>query len=107
MRYRVWRSLDRPSSFFGVKGRFAYVFIGLAAVGGVVAAITGSVSNSLVGMVAFALALTGDYMLVTTLQGKMSDRALSRFLASRKTPRCIHLRPRNILSYLNRTSLWK
>ena len=100
MRYRVWRSLDRPSSFFGIRGKFSYVFLVIAAGGGMLAFVIGGAANSLVGMIAFACALAGDYMLVISLQGKMSDRALSRYLASRRTPRFIHMKPRSIHSLL-------
>ena len=30
--YRVWRALDQPSAFFGIKGRFMVLFIILAGV---------------------------------------------------------------------------
>ena len=100
MRYRVWRSLDRPSSFFGIRGKFSYVFLGIAAGGAILSFVVGGATNSLVGMIAFACALAGDYMLIISLQGKMSDRGLARFLASRRTPRSIHMLPRSIRSYL-------
>lgn len=107
MRYKVWRSLDRPSSFFGVKGKFAYVFLGLAGAGAMLSFVIGGMMGSLVGMIAFALCCVGAYMGVISLQGKMTDRGLSRFLASRKTPRFIHTRPRSFCSLLNMQSTWK
>ena len=102
MKYRVWRSLDRPSSFFGIRGKFAYVFLAFAVAGAMLAAVAGRVAGGIVGMVIFACVCVGDYMMVTSLQGRMSDRGLARFLASRRTPACIHVRPRSIRSYLDR-----
>ena len=100
MKYRVWRSLDRPSSFFGIRGKFAYVFAGIAAIGGMLAFVIGGATNSLIGMIAFACACVGDYMLIISLQGKMTDRSLARFLASRRTPHFLHMQPRSIRSLL-------
>lgn len=103
MKYRIWRSLDRPASFFGVRGRFAYVFLFVAAGGGIIAGIIGTLTNSLVGMVTFGGVCIADYMLVTAIQGKLSDRALSRYLASRRMPRFIHVLPRTVRSIINDT----
>lgn len=100
MKYRVWRSLDRPSSFFGIRGKFAFVFLAFAAAGAMASAVIGNMTGGITGMLAFACACIADYMLVTSLQGRMSDRGLARFLASRRTPRCIHMQPRSIRSYL-------
>lgn len=103
MKYRIWRSLDRPASFFGVRGRFAYVFLAVAAGGGLLAGMVGTLTNSLVGMVAFGGVCIADYMFVTAVQGKLSDRALSRYLASRRMPRFIHVKPRTVKSMINNT----
>ena len=100
MKYRVWRSLDRPSSFFGVRGKFAYIFLALAAAGGMLSFVIGGATNSLVGMIAFACACVGDYMLVISLQGKMSERSLARYLASRRTPKFLKMSARSIRSSL-------
>jgi len=101
MKYRIWRSLDRPSSFFGIRGKFAYVFLGIAGGGAMLAFVAGGATNSLVGMLAFAATLVGDYMLIISIQGKMTDRSLSRLIASRRIPKAIHMRPTNILQLFN------
>lgn len=107
MKYKVWRSLDRPSSFFGIRGKFAYVLLGLAGAGAMLSFVVGEAAGSLTGMIAFALCCVGAYMGVIALQGKMTDRLLSRFLASRRTPRYVHTSPRSILSLLNMDTSWK
>ena len=100
MKYRVWRSLDRPSSFFGIRGKFAYVFLAFAAAGAMLSAAVGNLTNGLVGMIAFGCSCVAGYMAIISIQGRMSDRGLARFLASRRTPRSIHMLPRGIRSYL-------
>lgn len=100
MKHKVWRSLDRPSSFFGIRGRFMRVLLGLGGAGAVAALAAGSVFGGLAGMLVLALSLAGAYMAVTSLQGKMSDRGLSRRLASRRIPPSVRIQPRPFLSYL-------
>ena len=107
MKYRVWRSLDRPSSFFGIRGRFSMVFLAVAGAGLVLALAVGSCTNSLVGMLTFAVACIGDYTLVTNLQGRMTERGLARKGASRKIPRNVRLSPRPFLSRFKPDTLWK
>jgi len=107
MKYRIWRSLDRPSSFFGIRGKFAYVFLGIAAGGAMLAFAVGGATNSLVGMAAFAAALVGDYMLVISIQGKLTDRSLSRFISSRRIPKAVRMRPVGIHSLFDTIIPWK
>ena len=86
MKYRVWRSLDRPSSFFGIRGKFAYVFLAFATAGAMVSMVIGNMTGGITGMLAFACCCIADYMLVTSLQGKTSDdsdvfrRAITRLM---------------------------
>lgn len=107
MKYRIWRSLDRPSSFFGIRGKFAYVFALLAGTGAMLSFVVGEVTNSLVGMIAFACCCAGAYMAVIAIQGKMTDRSLSRFLSSRRIPDIIHMRPVGIRSLFYTIQPWK
>jgi len=69
--------------------------------------VVGGATNSLVGMLAFAAALVGDYMLVMSIQGKMTDRSLARFIASKRIPKAIHMRPVGIVSFFQTVIPWK
>ena len=101
--YRIWRSLDRPASFFGVKGRFKHVFLVMAAAGGLLSAVAWILTNALVGMVCLASICIGDYMAVIAMQGRLSDRALSRLMCSRSVPAFVHVRPLSIRSTVRGT----
>jgi hypothetical protein len=48
--FRMWRSLDQPSAFFGIKGRFMTLFIIIGAAAAVVAIVMGSSYGSMIGM---------------------------------------------------------
>ena len=107
MKYRVWRSLDRPSAFFGIRGRFSTVFLGIAGAGLMVAFTVGSCTNSLIGMLTFGLCCIGAYSAVMSLQGRMTERGLARWMSSRRIPRAVRLMPKSIRSYLKSEQPWK
>lgn len=98
MRYRIWRSLDKSASFFGIKGNFMVLFLCTAAAGLIVALIAGKAAGTLPGMAVFALAAAGGYFLVLSVQSKMSDKAFSRSLMKRRYPKFIRITPEAILS---------
>lgn len=107
MKYRVWRSLDCPSAFFGIRGRFSTVFLGIAGAGLMVALTVGSCTNSLIGMLTFGLCCIGAYSAVMSLQGRMTERGLARWMSSRRIPRAVRLMPKSIRSYLKSEQPWK
>ena len=51
--YRIWRSLDQPAAFFGIKGRFMTLFVLIAAAAAVIALTAGSSYGTMLGMVVF------------------------------------------------------
>lgn len=107
MRYRVWRSLDRPSSFFGIRGKFAYVFLAITGAGAAVSFIAGKFTGGFTGMLLFAASAVGSYLTVMSLQGKMTDRGLSRRTASRRIPKRARVLPRSVVSQLKGQMPWK
>lgn len=93
MKCKVYRSLDRPSSFFGIKGRFLGWYLLLA--GGILtlSVAVGLAAAGILGFVLFVLGAAGAYVLVMSLQDKSSDREFSLRLAARKYPRFYRIRP--------------
>ncbi len=85
--YRVYRSLDRPLSFFGIKGRFTMIAgVGLG-VSALLALIMGNTSgNSLVGLLTFLGGAVVSVVFVFTLQARFSERTLVKFIAAKKIP---------------------
>lgn len=100
MRCTVYKSLDKPSSLFGLKGGY----LNFAIVGGCVAAaigfIVGALTIGIFGFVAFVVALAIDYIAVMAFQAKFSEREKDRWLCSRSIPQYIIVAPKRFSRYL-------
>ena len=92
MRYRVYRNLDRPFTFFGVHGR--YIPVALCALGAVLvfSLILGSALGSFVGFATALLLGAGAYLGLLEVQGRWGEKGLSRFLSGRRLPKFILIR---------------
>ena len=98
MEHEVYRALDRPSSFLGIKGKFIVVIGVFAGVFAVLGLLTGALFGSgLAGLGVFFGGVIIGYLVVLILQGRMSVRQFSRFLSSRKTPQYIKVPPRRLV----------
>ena len=105
--FRIWRSLDQPSAFFGIKGRFMTLFIIIGAAAAVVAIVMGSSYGSMIGMLIIAALLFCDYLFIMSIQAKVSDKEFSRMISSRSLPRFIRITPDSVQSHLIRKASWK
>lgn len=105
--FRVWRALDQPSSFFGIKGRFMTLFLLIAAGAATVAICLGSSFGSMAGLFIFGTLTFCDYMLILSIQAKLSDKAFSRLLSKRRLTGYIKITPESLESHLNRRIQWK
>lgn len=104
---RTWRSLDQPSAFFGIKGRFMTLFILIAAAAAIVAIVMGSSYGSMIGMLIIGGLLFCDYLFVLSIQAKMTDKEFSRMISSRSLPKFIRVTPESVQSHLKRAISWK
>lgn len=105
--YRVWRALDQPASFFGIKGRFMTLFLLIAAGAATVAICLSSSFGSMAGIFLFGALAFCDYMLILSIQAKLSDKAFSRLLSKRRLTGYIKITPESLESHLNRRIEWK
>lgn len=105
--YRTWRSLDQPAAFFGIKGRFMTLFVIIAAAGALVALTAGASYGTMLGMVVFGALAFCDYMLILSLQAKMSDKEFSRLISKSGLTRFVNVTPDSLQSHLNRKVTWK
>lgn len=93
MRCRVYRSLDAPSSLFGMKGSYLVGFVaGLGAVL-MLSVLAGSLTSSIVGTMLFIAGSVGDYMAVILLQSRYSEKELRKYISSLRLPRFIRVLP--------------
>ena len=93
MRCKVYRALDRPSVFFGIKGRFITWYLILAGAVLMLSVAVGVVTAGVFGFVLFILGAAGAYVFVMLLQDKSSDREFTIRLNARKYPRFYRLKP--------------
>ena len=105
--YRTWRSLDQPAAFFGIKGRFMTLFVLIACAAAVIALTAGSCYGTMLGMVVFGALAFCDYMLILSVQAKLSEKAFSRFLIKRRLTGFIKITPDSLESHLKRRIEWK
>ena len=101
MKSKVYRALDRPQVFFGVKGRFITWYLVLAGAVLMLSVAVGIATAGVFGFVLFILGAAGAYVLIMVLQDKSSDREFSIRLHARKYPRFYRLRPQPFRSMLD------
>lgn len=83
-KFRGWKSLDEPLSFFGIKGRFMIVFVIVGVFVGMTSLALGNTFGRFVTLTFLAAALIADYMLIQVLQNKYTEREFARMLAKNK-----------------------
>lgn len=99
MVYTVFRSLDRPSSFLGIKGRFIiFIPIGSVLFGLVGMVLSFFIKVDMIGVGFFLGGAVIGYIASLVLQARMSVRQLSRFMASRRYVNFVTVRSRRIIS---------
>ena len=92
MRYRVYRNLDRPFTFLGVRGRYIPVaLVGLLGII-VVAVVLGAALGTFTGLALAAALIVGGYIGLLEVQQRYGEKGLSRFLAGRRLPKFILVR---------------
>jgi hypothetical protein len=95
MKCKVYRALDKPQVFFGIKGRFITWYLVIAGVVLMLAVVIGAATAGVFGFVLFILGAAGAYVLIMVLQDKSSDREFSIRLHARKYPHFYRLRPQS------------
>ena len=87
MRCRVYRNLDRPFTFLGVKGR--YIPVALVGLLGIVVAavIVGSIAGTFAGLASAVVLVAGGYLALTEIQQRFGEKALSRKMAGARLPK--------------------
>lgn len=94
MRRKIYKSLDKPSSLFGIKGSYlSWVIIG-AGVSLVISLMVNAMTNGLVAILFFLALMVGVYLWVVSFQSKYSERTREKLFSSRDLPDVILLQPR-------------
>lgn len=92
MRYKVYRGLDKPSAFFGIRGRFIRLMALFLGGGLLLALMFGRFTGGLVAIIIILASGFAGFMFIQTLQGRMSERAFARRLGRRRMPKRLRIR---------------
>ena len=90
MKRKTYRSLDNPSSFFGIKGRFMSWMVGILGIVAFLAIVVGSLTNSIGGYLTLGIGAVSGYFYVLSLQAKSSAREFSKKLNAKRYPKYYH-----------------
>ena len=96
MKRRVYRSLDRPATVFGIRGRFLWVAVLGGALAFIVGLVVGAVSSMIVGFGAGLLAALAAYFLTLSLQSKVDEKDLFKMIVKRSYPALYRVRPKHV-----------
>lgn len=97
MNLPFYKSLDKTSSLFGIKGSYLYIMIAGILVAVVLGfGIIGAVAGSLIGTLATLAIGALSYLAVMMLQGKYSERVLRKKLVSFSLPDFMVFQPKDI-----------
>lgn len=97
MKVKMYKSLDKTSSLFGIRGSYLYIMmagivvavvLGFGIVGGMFGSIIGTLATLAFGAVA--------YFIVMMLQARFSERSLQKKISSFSFPDYIILKPGNL-----------
>lgn len=103
-RFRAWKSLDEPLSFFGIKGRFMVVFVIIGLFAGMTALALANTFSGFICLVLLAVALVGDYMAVIHLQGRYTEREFARMLNKNRMRMHVKVLPVRLESMMEEAS---
>ena len=99
MEYRVYKSLDKTNSLFGIKGSYQGYAIGGIVVAALLGVVVGVVTNGLVGTIAALAAIVAMYAAILSIQSRFSERERTRWFCSHRLPDYIVVPPRPIRKY--------
>ena len=96
MKRRVYRSLDRPATVFGIRGRFMWVAVILGTLALIVGLVVGGATSMLLGFGAGLLAAGAAYLFTLSLQSKIDEKDLFKMVVKRSYPTLYKVRPKHI-----------
>lgn len=100
MRCTVYKALDRPSSFLGLKGSYLTYTAILGGVGIVVGIFVGTLTIGLVGLVVALLLFAAAYACVMAFQARYSEKQKDHLIASYRLPDFIVMPPHRLSKFV-------
>lgn len=107
MKRKIYKSLDKSSSLFGVKGSYiTWALVG-AVVAIIVGALIGSFTSSLVGFLSALVVAVVVYLYIINFQSRFTERERNKWLSSRGLPDVIIMRATPIKNYFGHKLTFK
>ena len=101
MKVKVYRSLDCPSSLFGMKGAYLLLFVAALALAMMLAFVVGALTSSILGTMLFLVLALAAYFSVLYVQSLYSVKDLWRLFSSLNLHRWIMTLPVNFSDIWN------
>ena len=102
MRYIIYKALDNPPSFVGLKGSYIKIAVVGVVISGVIGLVAGSVFNGLVGVIVFIAFAAAVYLGVMAFQARFTERERRKWLSSMKLSDVIVFDPESFLTLARR-----
>lgn len=96
MRRKVYRSLDQPTSVFGIRGRFLWGMALGGALAFIIGMVTASFTSTIVGAGAGLVLVLAAYIALLVLQSRLDERDLLKIIIKRGYPALYTTRPKHI-----------
>lgn len=93
MHRKVYRSLDKPTAFFGIRGRYTTWLGMLAGVAAILGLFIGKLTVGFIGWITFGVGAVGAYLFIISYQERVSDRELDKIMDSKRFTSCIRRSP--------------
>ncbi len=101
MRKKVYRSLDKPSEFFGIKGRFMMVMFFLCVFSIALSVMVGQLTGMIFGIGAAILLCAISYLATIVLQSRIKEKDFFKAVTKKLYPGIYTVRPKHI------RNIWK
>lgn len=101
MRRKVYRSLDRAATVFGIRGRFLWMMALGGSLALIVGLVVGGVAGMIPGMGAGLLGAVAAYFLTVSLQSRVDEKDIWKVVVKRGYPALYRIRPKHI------RNIWK
>lgn len=96
MKRRVYRSLDHPATFFGIRGRFMVVMGLGGALALILGLVVGQLTSMLLGFGVILVIAVIFYFVTLSLQSKVDEKDIWKIVARRGYPELYRMRPKHI-----------
>ena len=102
MLYIIYKALDNPPSFVGLKGSYIKYAAGGLGVSLIISLIVGSFTNGLIAVILFTALAAAAYLGVMAFQAKYTERERMKWMSSKKLMDVITFPPEQFSTMANR-----